>query len=131
MREELKALDGLRGLAAFYVLIHDAGLGLTQSYQHGFAIHPEKYEWYDRLVVYVFACFKYGHEAVIIFFILSGFLIHLKQARPEFTFNNFDIRTCFQKRFFRIYPTLIISIILCMTCDLLTSLFVHDFRSGD
>ena len=31
--------------------------------------------------MYCFSLFRYGHEAVLFFFVLSGFVIHLRYAR--------------------------------------------------
>lgn len=111
------ALDGLRGLSAIYVLIHHARLCLTQSYQTGLNLHPEKYEWYDKWMVYFFSAFKFGHEAVIVFFVLSGFLIHLRQAKPDIKWRDFKIVLYLKKRIIRIYPTLLISFFLCILFD--------------
>ena len=124
MKENLKALDGLRGLAALYVLIHHARLMLTQPYFNGLAAHPEQYEWYDKLMVYGFGLFKFGHEAVVIFFVLSGFVIHLKQADTNSSFQNFNTISYFKKRVIRIYPTLLVSFLLCVLTDFLVYLFV-------
>ncbi|MEE1945150.1 acyltransferase [Pedobacter sp. KR3-3] len=127
MKNHLKALDGVRGLAALYVLIHHARLALTQSYQSGLAIHPEKYEWYDKVLVYFFSLFKFGHEAVIIFFVLSGFVIHLKQANSNYNFSDFKLLTYLKKRTIRIYPTLLVSFLLCALVDGIIFKFIsHD-----
>ena len=117
MIKNLKALEGIRGLTAFYVLVHHARLLLTLPYRDGLLTHPEKYEWYDRLMVYLFSFFKFGHEAVIIFFVLSGFVIHLKQADPTFNFGTFKLLYYLKKRVIRIYPTLLISLALCVLTD--------------
>jgi len=123
MRNDFKVLDGLRGCTAIYVLIHHSRLILTQPYKNGLLSHPEKYEWYDKIMVYFFSIFKYGHEAVIIFFVLSGFVIHLKQADKKFDFTNFSVKRYFKKRFFRIYPTLITVMLLSLFLDFVTYIF--------
>lgn len=117
MKENFKALDGLRGLAALYVMIHHARLALTQSYQNGLNLHPEKYEWYDKLMTYFFGLFKFGHEAVIIFFVLSGFVIHLKQSHKGYNLEDFKFIYYLKKRIIRIYPTLLASFLLCIVLD--------------
>lgn len=119
MSRSLKSLDGIRGLAALYVMIHHARLTLTQSFHNGLGLHPEKYSWYDKIMVYFFSLFKYGHEAVIVFFVLSGFVIHLKQADSKYEFRNFKVTDYLKKRIVRIYPTLIISFIVCILIELL------------
>lgn len=123
MKENLKALDGIRGLSALYILIHHSRLALTMSYQNGLNLHPEKYEWYDKFMVYFFGLFKFGHEAVIVFFVLSGFLIHLRQAKPDFNFDEFRIRYYLKKRIIRIYPTLLTSFLLCLILDYIFYLY--------
>jgi peptidoglycan/LPS O-acetylase OafA/YrhL len=119
LQQNLKALDGIRGLAAFYVFVHHARLGLSQPFFNGLVMHPEKYTWYDKIMVYAFGLFKYGHEAVIVFFVLSGFVIHLKQAEPGYRFLSFDKLAYFKKRIIRIYPTLLVSFLLCVVVDYL------------
>lgn len=121
MKENFKVLDGLRGLSALYVLIHHARQLLTQPYNNGLSIHPEQYSIIDKIFVYAFSLFKYGHEAVIVFFVLSGFVIHLKQADRNFTFDNFSITKYLKKRIIRIYPTLITAFILCLINDFIIS----------
>jgi peptidoglycan/LPS O-acetylase OafA/YrhL len=104
----LSFLDGIRGLAAFYVLVHHARVLLTQPYYEGFLKHPENYNKLDKLLTYLFASFKFGHEAVLVFFVLSGFVIHLKQANNNS--KHFSIVSFYQKRIVRIYPVLLTSI---------------------
>lgn len=106
----LSFLDGIRGLAAFYVLVHHARLLLTQPYYEGFLKHPEKYDILNKLLAYFFACFKFGHHAVLIFFVLSGFVIHLKQANNRSKF--FSVPSFYKKRIVRVYPVLITSILV-------------------
>lgn len=130
MRENFKALNGIRGLAALYVMIHHARLGLTQSYHNGLALHPEKYDWSDKIMVYLFSIFKFGHEAVIIFFVLSGFVIHLKQADANYDFSNFKIFLYLKKRLIRIYPTLLVSFLLCIILDYVAHLIVNEDLSS-
>jgi len=117
---QLKILDTIRGGAALYVLVHHARLLLTVPYYKGYLRHPEKYNLLDKLMMYGFSAFKFGHEAVILFFILSGFVIHLKQA-GELTSNNssFSTKKYLLKRILRIYPVLIISMVLTFSLDLL------------
>ncbi|KIA95117.1 hypothetical protein OC25_07195 [Pedobacter kyungheensis] len=117
MKDNLRVLDGLRGLSAIYVLIHHARLTLTQPYFNGLSKHPEQYQWYDKLMVYFFSLFKFGHEAVIIFFVLSGFLIHFRYAGAQYSFSEFKLNQYLKKRIIRIYPTLIVSFIICFLTD--------------
>lgn len=126
MKDKFLFLDGLRGLTALYVLIHHARLALTQSYQNGLVKYPEKYEWYDKAMVYFFGLFKFGHEAVIVFFVLSGFVIHLKQSQKNFNFLNFNLFHFLKKRIIRIYPTLLVSFLLCVILDYAAHLIIKE-----
>lgn len=107
MKINFKSLDGLRGLTAVYVLIHHARLALTQPYAEGLSKHPELYEWYDKLMVYFFSVFRFGHEAVIIFFVLSGFVIHLKYADPNYQITDFKLVEYLKKKSNKNIPNLI------------------------
>lgn len=120
IHNSLSRLEGLRGMAAIYVLIHHARLLLTQPYTEGYLKHPEQYSSFDKIFVYGSAVFKFGHEAVILFFVLSGFVIHLKQAKQISTASNsFNLADYLQKRALRIYPTLLFSLLLTYLLDLL------------
>jgi peptidoglycan/LPS O-acetylase OafA/YrhL len=94
---KLVELEAIRGAAALYVVIHHM-LGSTGLKNVAPAL--------------LRAPFRFGQEAVIIFFLMSGFVIYLATyKKPQLTFSEY-----FFKRFFRIYPvfvsTLIISLIV-------------------
>ena len=61
-------LDGLRGLAALYVVIFHATEGLVwESFYDGYVFHPQHYSLPGQLVAYALFFFYYGHQAVIVF----------------------------------------------------------------
>jgi peptidoglycan/LPS O-acetylase OafA/YrhL len=82
-------LEFLRGFVAFYIFLHHV---LCK---------------YIDCNIYISKLFIFGQEAVIIFFLLSGYVISLSQFRREYNF-----RTYFMHRFLRIYTVVILSIIL-------------------
>jgi peptidoglycan/LPS O-acetylase OafA/YrhL len=94
---KLGALEAIRGAAAIYVVIHHM-LGSTELKNVAPAL--------------LRAPFRFGQEAVIIFFLMSGFVIYLATYKKL----TLSFRSYFFKRFFRIYPvfvgTLIISVIV-------------------
>ncbi|RZK49205.1 MAG: acyltransferase [Pedobacter sp.] len=122
----ITVLNGLRGFAALYVLIHHARLLLAQPYKYGLAIVPEKFSFIDKFLVYTFGLFKFGHEAVIIFFVLSGFVIHLKQAQVDFKYSKFSLNKFFKKRIIRLWPTLITAMLLCVLFDAICFLYLKE-----
>jgi peptidoglycan/LPS O-acetylase OafA/YrhL len=87
---QLEILDALRGGTALYVLIH--------HYVH---LNP---------ALSVFApIFRFGQLAVMVFFVLSGFVIHYAMAAKK---GDLDARTYFIGRFRRIYPIYVL-VLLC------------------
>src|SRR5687767_13607112 len=86
-------LDALRGIASLYVLLHNLVYGLI-----GLNLVSPK--------VKIF--FAAGQEAVILFFLLSGFVIYISfYKNPNINFKGFFIR-----RFKRIYFIFLISLII-------------------
>jgi len=91
LKHRLLKLEALRGFAALYVLLHHVSssyLGLKSSFI-GFP-------------------FRFGQEAVLVFFLLSGFVIHYSfQLSPRQGFTGYLI-----KRARRIYPIFIIALFI-------------------
>ena len=73
----LRSLDVLRGLVATYVLFGHARWLLWAGNAAWAKVH---HSLAADLLAYALACLRYGHEAVMIFFVLSGFFIHLRVA---------------------------------------------------
>lgn len=113
-------LDGLRGLAALYVVLHHLRYLLHEGYNRGFARHPEIYSTLDKALFYCLAGFRWGQEAVLFFFILSGFVIHLRYARAlqdRPAAATFDWRDYMWRRVRRLYPPLLVALLLTLTLD--------------
>ena len=89
-------LDALRGVTALYVVIH-----------HFFGYTNLKNVTYSAIRF----PFRFGQEAVIIFFIMSGFLISVATYKA----NGLTWKEYFLKRFIRIYP-IFISVLLLSIC---------------
>jgi peptidoglycan/LPS O-acetylase OafA/YrhL len=85
---KIEKLESIRGFVAVYVVIHH--FILVSAYSQSPAI--------------VRLAFRFGREAVLTFFLLSGFVICLSFKNEKETF-----LTYFRKRFLRIYPILIVT----------------------
>ncbi len=84
---KLDRLEALRGLTALYVVLHHLG---PQSWFVG--------------GVNVGILLRFGQEAVLLFFLLSGFVIHFSYSRAT----DRSFRTYFTRRALRIYVPLLI-----------------------
>lgn len=93
MPGRLWRLEALRGLAAFYVLLHHISSNYLKL----------------KYTVWGFP-FRFGLEAVVIFFILSGFVICYSHNHA--TGKHDDFKTYFIKRARRIYPIFVLSLLL-------------------
>jgi peptidoglycan/LPS O-acetylase OafA/YrhL len=112
----IRFLDGLRGIAAAIVMLGHARLLLWEGYSTGFATHPEQYSSLDKAMMYGFGVFRYGHEMVVLFFILSGFVIHLRYANREKR-NPMQLTEFWSRRAKRLYPPLIFTLLLAFLLD--------------
>jgi len=116
----LAFLDGIRGLAAFYVLVSHARWLLWEGYTDGYLLHPEAYNLFDKSLMYFFSLFRWGRASVLLFFVLSGFVIHLRYANNFVKFGDnakFDFFDFFKRRARRIYPAFVFALIFTYFID--------------
>lgn len=105
-KTRFKKLDYLRGFAAVYVLIY-----------HIFSLTNFIPETIQNLF------FSFGQEAVMLFFLLSGFVIYISvHSKPDISFSYYFIR-----RFRRIYFPFIIALILSAFLAILNQKFLQQF----
>jgi len=108
MKKRIIELDSLRGLAAISVVIgHYLGIyevfaSNTQELGMNSLVNWVKYT--PLHIIYA------GHEAVLLFFILSGFVLSL----PYLTGNKQNLISFYIKRIFRIYVPVIVMVILAL-----------------
>lgn len=125
-RLSLKVLDGLRGGAAAYVMIGHAIWLLAQPAGPAVA-RP----WWGWVQVGLAFLFRYGHEAVMLFFVLSGIVIHLRLAQSRAAGNlKFDVKTYAWRRFTRIYPPLVGALLFTIAMDAVGRAVNPAFYSG-
>ena len=101
--DHLKALDGLRGLAALVVMLgHSAYVYVDSGRAHG------------PLEVLLKMVLRGGHPSVILFFSLSGFVLYLAFVkRPGTSYTSYLTR-----RVFRIYPAFLVALALALALHL-------------
>ena len=130
---KLKFLDGLRGIAALYVMIGHARFLLWEGYQHGYLLHSNQYSTVNKMFMYFFSLFKYGHQFVLLFFVLSGLVIHLGFANKLAKDSEcvFDFRKYIYKRAKRIYPPFLFAILLTLLLDTLGKYYGFTIYSGN
>ena len=114
----LRSLDALRGILAIYVLVGHArwllwsGMSVWQESSHPL---------WCKLIVLASAGFRYGHEAVMIFFALSGFFIHLKSANSLVSNQpiNLSLSQFLKRRLHRLAPPYFYALIFTFIIDYL------------
>lgn len=92
MIKKLNILEAVRGGAALYVFLGHFIVGSFIAKTNLLSIF-----------------FRFGQEAVILFFLMSGFVIELSELRKKASFQDF-----FFKRFLRIYPLFLFGILLVL-----------------
>jgi peptidoglycan/LPS O-acetylase OafA/YrhL len=118
-KANLKILDTLRGFAAIYVLLGHARWLLWEGFKEGYNQHPGAYSLLDKVAMYFFTIFRFGHEAVLFFFVLSGFVIHWSMSKRMDKTGTFGVKDYLVRRFKRIYPPLLVAIIITFAFDTL------------
>ena len=113
-------IDGLRGLAALWVVFYHLWgrfyPGLTPGLPNGTDLFPPPFPTDLRTAIGVFL-FGFGYTGVTLFFVLSGFCIHLPQARKQ----SYTLRIgeFARRRFWRLYPAYAASIVVAIVAMLL------------
>lgn len=114
----LRVLDVLRGSLALYVVCTHARWLLWQG--HG-AFMAEPHASWEKALAYGSGVFKYGHLAVMVFFALSGFFIHLRMAQK---FANgeqkprMDAGEYLRRRAWRVIPVYYFALLFTLVLDL-------------
>src|SRR6266446_6429808 len=98
MKSKLQKLEMLRGFAAIYVFVVHVMLERVLPKQSGLRFF-----------------FRFGQEAVMLFFLLSGFVVYYSTAKHGDT----SFSTYFARRARRIYPIFLLALILsCISAGL-------------
>ncbi len=132
---DLRVLDALRGLAALYVVFCHAGALLW----YGFV--PSAWAGENGLDAIVgrivHGLLDYSPVAVLLFFLISGFCIHYRQARALTTLQPgarssqiLSLRDFAMRRLRRLYPPFLLALVLTAGFDALGSHLNDAFYNG-
>jgi peptidoglycan/LPS O-acetylase OafA/YrhL len=112
----LRSLEALRGVLAVYVMVGHARWLLWDGH---FRWIQEPHPWWANALAYGSAAFRYGHEAVICFFVLSGFFIHFRWARGRTRgMERFDLADYARRRAHRLVPPYLLALAATLALDL-------------
>jgi peptidoglycan/LPS O-acetylase OafA/YrhL len=100
-------------------MLHHARWLLWEGWEN-YGAHPSEYSAVGKALVLALVPLRYGHEAVLFFFVLSGFVIHLGYAKrlagpnpsPDFGWTGYMAR-----RARRLYPPLVFAMFLTLALD--------------
>ena len=130
--KSLVFLDALRGIAAFIVMLGHARWLLWEGFSE-FSTHPQDYNIFEKFLVYSTSFVRYGHQCVLLFFLLSGFVIHFKYSNSlkKDADTSFDLLNYLLRRSKRIYPPFLFAVILTFILDIIgTHLGYSIYYSG-
>ena len=110
----LQSIDALRGLAALGVVLYHA---ISQSQS---AIPQNFFQWPVKLIQFLSS---FGYIGVFLFFVISGFCIHLQWAKSKATSQERPIQfgSFWRRRIRRLYPPYLIAFALFMLMAALTT----------
>lgn len=99
----IPSLDGLRAVSIFLVLVSHAAVNIYETYSASFS----------RIESIIQTFFLVGHLGVMIFFVISGFLISTLLLREE----KIDLQRFYFRRTFKIFPPyyFYLLVILCLS----------------
>ena len=114
-RLNLRTLDMLRGMLAVYVLLGHCRWLLWAGHSAWMAAPHAK--WLEPLV-FASAALRYGREAVMVFFVLSGFFIHLRFAQATNERNGATAGGFYRRRAHRLGAPYVFALVVTLALDL-------------
>jgi len=129
--DRVVVLDILRGVAALcVVLMHGRSLFWVGLGPYADA-HPLDVS-FSSLLAYALAPLTFGAIGVSLLFVLSGYVIHRGSARLLGEGQGgFDTWSFYKRRFLRIYPTLLLALVVTVVCDSISRHYVPSSFFGD
>ena len=125
----LRDLDALRGMAAVYVLLGHGRWLLWAG--HATWLSQPHAPW-ESLLAYGSASLRFGREAVMVFFVLSGFFIHLRSAAElrHGTSVHFSASAFYRRRTHRLLAPYAFALGATVVCDLIGRTFFPVLYGG-
>lgn len=105
---DLAAIDWLRGLAALGVAVFHVRVALWIGWRE-IQAHPESYSAFERAVAWLSAPAPFLGSLVMLFFIVSGFCVHLPQVGGR---DRLRLRPYLVRRFLRVFPPYLAAVVL-------------------
>ncbi|HUQ86224.1 MAG TPA: acyltransferase [Vicinamibacterales bacterium] len=123
-------LDALRGLLAVYVVLGHCRWLLWAGHAAWIAMPHAAWE---VIPAYASALLRYGREAVMVFFVLSGFFIHFRAAEPDAR-DRFHAAPFYWRRLHRLAPPYFFALGITVVFDLIGRRWwpvLYEARTGD
>jgi len=121
-RLDLQVLDALRGLAALYVVMCHSGAILWAGFEKSPWVGENGLDASAGRILH--GLLDYSPVAVLVFFLISGFCIHYRQARTLSLIQPghpvprlLDLRGFASRRLRRLYAPLVLALLLTGVCD--------------
>ena len=125
IKPDFKILDGLRGIAATYVVIHHCRGNLLIGGSEYAAILPvSQWSMWEKLYFSALQSTALGREFVIFFFVLSGFSIAYSLQR------NTGILKFYSRRLIRLYPPYLTALAWAAVVFLISSYIAPVLTTG-
>jgi len=112
--ESLPVIDLLRGVSALGVVLHHSRVDLWVGFRE-IRANPDAYSGLDRALSWLsLPASQFGY-LVMLFFVISGFCIHLPQAARD---TPVQLRSYCLRRFFRIFPPYVAALVFCLLVEM-------------
>jgi peptidoglycan/LPS O-acetylase OafA/YrhL len=133
LKVNLHNLDCLRGILAVYVLAGHSRWLLWTGHANWIS---EPHARWENILAYSSASLRYGHEAVMVFFVLSGYFIHLRASQKLAVKEQIILNPAgyFARRAHRLIPPYVLALLLTVVADSLGRYFfpvLYEGRTGD
>jgi peptidoglycan/LPS O-acetylase OafA/YrhL len=115
-RERIEVVDLLRGLSCLGVLLYHVRVDLWTGWWN-IKFHPQSYSSFEKLTAWLSVPTPFMGYAILLFFLISGFCIHYPNtsSNPKPCWLHY-----FRQRFWRIYPTYLVAVILTASISYFT-----------